>query len=326
MKNGITLAACATVGLAAFAFASPAYAQATRTWVSGVGDDVNPCSRTAPCKTFAGAISKTAPGGEINCLDPGGYGTLTITKSITVDCTGTFGSTLNSGGINGFVINDSATLTPGTIEVRLRGLSINGAGSTPGLNGVRFVSGRSLVLQDVYIQNQKSGSGVSIANSSGNVTVSLFDVTVADGLQGVEVRPTGSGSAKVMLANVRVLDNSSNGLRIDSSATTGTDVQVSVNDSHISANQTGISTNSAGSRITMMVDGSSITNNTTTGVVASGLSTTMWLGNNAILGNATGVSAAGGAALNSFGNNRLQGNPNNAAPNNGTLPPATGEN
>ena len=75
----------------------PAEAQATRTWVSGVGDDANPCSRTAPCKTFAGAISKTAAGGEINCLDPGGFGAVTITKSMTIDCTGTFGSTLNSG-------------------------------------------------------------------------------------------------------------------------------------------------------------------------------------------------------------------------------------
>src|SRR5450432_4615171 len=68
------------------AFASLASAQATRTWVSGVGDDVNPCSRTAPCKTFAGAISKTAAGGEINCLDPGGFGGVTITKSMTISC------------------------------------------------------------------------------------------------------------------------------------------------------------------------------------------------------------------------------------------------
>lgn len=76
--------------------AAIANAQATRTWVSGVGDDVNPCSRTAPCKTFAGAISKTAVAGEINCIDPGGFGTLNITKSITIDCTGTVGSTLSS--------------------------------------------------------------------------------------------------------------------------------------------------------------------------------------------------------------------------------------
>src|SRR5437667_8106981 len=76
---------------------APAHAQATRTWVSGVGDDVNPCSRTAPCKTFAGAISKTAAFGEINCLDPGGFGAVTITKSIMIDCTGTLGSVLSSG-------------------------------------------------------------------------------------------------------------------------------------------------------------------------------------------------------------------------------------
>src|SRR6185503_4600434 len=92
-----------------------AHGQATRTWVSGVGDDVNPCSRTAPCKTFAGAISKTSAGDEINCLDPGGYGTVTITKSITIDCTGTFGSVLSSA-TNGINVNDSASGFPGTIR------------------------------------------------------------------------------------------------------------------------------------------------------------------------------------------------------------------
>src|SRR5689334_18384333 len=76
---------------------APAQAQATRTWVSGVGDDVNPCSRTAPCKTFAGAISKTAAGGEINCLDPAGYGTVTITKSLAIKCEFTEGGVLSAG-------------------------------------------------------------------------------------------------------------------------------------------------------------------------------------------------------------------------------------
>src|SRR6188768_2107753 len=85
------------VGALFLTLATPAFGQATRTWVSGVGDDVNPCSRTAPCKTFAGAISKTAPGGVINCLDPGGFGGVTITKSITIDCTGTLGGVLVPG-------------------------------------------------------------------------------------------------------------------------------------------------------------------------------------------------------------------------------------
>src|SRR6266513_4313678 len=75
----------------------PAQAQATRTWVSGVGDDANPCSRTAPCKTFAGAISKTAAGGEIDALDPAGFGAVTITKAITIDGGGGVASILTNG-------------------------------------------------------------------------------------------------------------------------------------------------------------------------------------------------------------------------------------
>src|SRR6201988_884384 len=96
----IMLIACFTL-----AVASIAQAQATRTWISGVGDDVNPCSRTAPCKTFAGAISKTAAGGEIDALDPGGFGGVTITKAITLDGGGVIASILSSGGANGVNIN-----------------------------------------------------------------------------------------------------------------------------------------------------------------------------------------------------------------------------
>src|SRR6516225_11452892 len=84
--------------------ASSASAQASRTWVSGVGDDVNPCSRTAPCKTFAGAISKTAPGGEIDALDPGGFGALTINKSITIDGGGGQVASVLASGTNGIVV------------------------------------------------------------------------------------------------------------------------------------------------------------------------------------------------------------------------------
>src|SRR6266550_4525079 len=98
------LAMAVTFGILVAATSSVAHGQATRTWVSGVGDDANPCSRTAPCKTFAGAISKTAAGGEINALDPGGYGAVTITKAITIDGGGTFASILSSL-VNGIVIN-----------------------------------------------------------------------------------------------------------------------------------------------------------------------------------------------------------------------------
>src|SRR5438045_808793 len=124
-----------------FAFTSIAQAQATRTWVSGVGDDVNPCSRTAPCKTFAGAISKTAVNGEINCLDPAGYGAVTVTKSITIDCEDTQGSILASL-VNGVIINITSA-TDAKKAVKLRGLSINGAGN--GINGIRMLAGNLMV-------------------------------------------------------------------------------------------------------------------------------------------------------------------------------------
>jgi len=142
--------------------ASPAWSQATRTWVSGVGDDVNPCSRTAPCKTFAGAISKTAAGGEINVIDPGGFGTVTITKSITIDGLGPMSSLLNVGA-NGVTINAAGAV------VNLRNLTINGANSTTG-NCIRIVAASEVNIDNVVCENQggtgTNGRGVAIETSA----------------------------------------------------------------------------------------------------------------------------------------------------------------
>src|SRR5579864_4334530 len=118
--------------------AAPGHAQATRTWVSGVGDDANPCSRTAPCKTFAGAISKTAAAGEINVLDPGGFGAVTITKAITIRADHVEAGVLVSG-TNGIVVQAG----PSDMVV-LEGLDIEGLGS--GLDGVRIVSGGTVYI------------------------------------------------------------------------------------------------------------------------------------------------------------------------------------
>ncbi len=124
--------------------ALPASAQATRTWVSGVGDDVNPCSRTAPCKTFAGAISKTAAGGEINAIDSGGFGGVTITKAITIDVHNVLGGVLVSG-TNGIVVAAGA----GDVVV-LRGLDLQGINGL-GLVGIRFTTGKALHVEDSVI-------------------------------------------------------------------------------------------------------------------------------------------------------------------------------
>jgi hypothetical protein len=180
-------------------FSSGAFAQATRTWVSGVGDDVNPCSRTAPCKTYAGAISKTATGGEISVLDPGGYGALTITKAITVDggSGAGWGSSLFAF-TNGFTINITTNLT--TDKVILRNLSINGAGTTLGVDGIRFLDGQQLTVENVRIFNF-SGDGIEV-NQSQASNLFLKNVKITHG--GIGIRITAAGACAGTFDDVHV--------------------------------------------------------------------------------------------------------------------------
>ncbi|WBY07993.1 hypothetical protein PIB19_22630 [Sphingomonas sp. 7/4-4] len=315
--------------VAASFYAAPAMAQATRTWVSGVGDDVNPCSRTAPCKTFAGAISKTATGGEIDCLDPAGFGTLTITKSITIDCTGTFGSTLNSGGINGFVINDSATVTPGTARVVLRGISINGAGTTPGLNGIRFISGASLVVEHVIIQNNLSTNGQGISfQPVAAARLALRDVLlVNNGTSstggGILVQPTGaSGSAIVTLENVSLKNNLNGGFKIDTTGnTSAAGVKATIGNSDISANGGGVAVAvpAGTSTVSLMIMDSNVSNNGA-GIIANGGAATIRVSRTTITNNGSALVQAAGGTIASFGNNLLQGNTVNGAFTGAVLP------
>jgi nitrous oxidase accessory protein NosD len=150
---------------------SMAFAQATRTWVSGVGNDANPCSRTAPCKTFAGAISKTATGGEISVLDPGGYGGVTITKPITISGVGTQASILASG-TSGIIVNITAPpADPQTNTVTLRNLQINGAGVTLGVNGVRVLNATTVIMDHVNV----FGFGTNGVISENTSKVSISD-------------------------------------------------------------------------------------------------------------------------------------------------------
>jgi len=191
-----SLLATAVLGLG---YAVPAYAQATRTWVSGVGDDVNPCSRTAPCKTFAGAISKTAAGSEINCLDPGGFGAVTITKSITIDCHEVFASVLVSGtnGIN--IVSDNAAAP----VVRLRNLNITGV-SGGGLTGINITGANSsnttVILEDIMIDGF-SQKGVNDARAGGKLFIT--NSTIRDNTQaGVTV-----GTVKATIDRLRSFNN-----------------------------------------------------------------------------------------------------------------------
>lgn len=196
-KRLIAVALAATV-LAATP--NPAAAQATRTWVSGVGDDVNPCSRTAPCKTFAGAISKTAAGGEINCLDPGGFGAVTITKALAIICDGTGGGVLATG-TTGIVVNAGDQ-----DKVLLSGLDINGGGS--GTNGIRVLKAKSVIIRNsvIYAFSTPASHGILV---DGPATVTVAGSSIVHnsiGLSGKVLSGggnllTGNGSDGVFTAS-----------------------------------------------------------------------------------------------------------------------------
>jgi hypothetical protein len=168
------------------AFASLAQAQATRTWVSGVGDDANPCSRTAPCKTFAGAISKTADCGEIDALDPGGFGAVTITKSITLDGTGTLAGILASL-TTGVIINADNTKV-----ITLRGLSINGACN--GIRGVNVIQAKAVNIEDCVIF-RFANEGI-LVNDPDGVKVNIRNSVIRDNA-GDGVSLTAGGGAEI---------------------------------------------------------------------------------------------------------------------------------
>jgi hypothetical protein len=240
----------------------------TRTWVSGVGDDLNPCSRTAPCKTFAGAISKTADKGEIDCLDPGGFGTVTITKNITIDGTtgAGFGSILASG-TNGVNVNDSATATPNSIVVTLKNLSINGAST--GFDGIRFISGKQLYVEGCQVfgfrGNGTNSDGLEIAVNNAAVT---FNVSVT---------------------NTRFQNNTGDGIR--QGITAGT-----LNASYDGVRLIGHAKGLEATGGTANISNSVIDNNTTNGLVASA-GAIMNANNNVVTSNGTGLSSITGSTV-----------------------------
>jgi hypothetical protein len=276
-----------------------ANAQATRTWVSGVGDDVNPCSRTAPCKTFAGAISKTATNGEINCIDPGGYGAVTITKSITIDCSDQFGSILASG-INGVVISITAALDTAK-SVRLRGIFINGAST--GLNGVRILAANKVSIENTVIDGF-TAHGISLETSSGAIKIGVDNTTIRNNTgQGINNFLTGGATANISVGNSVLSSNGGTGF----SSSGG--VKASVSDTKIFGNTTGVvSVNSETTLTRCVVSGS------TTGVQA-GAGGTVRISGNTVTGNTTGLSPGGGSII-SFSNNTVDGNNTNGSPTN----------
>lgn len=293
LKSSVAVMAAATCML--LLIPQAASAQATRTWVSGVGDDVNPCSRTAPCKTFAGAISKTAVNGEIDCLDNGGFGAVTITKSMMIDCTGTQAGITNPGS-PAITIN-----APTGANVILRNINIDGAAQ--GTVAIRVLSAGTVQIDDVRIKGQ-NGNGIEIVPAvATHVTINRSEVRES-AQHGIWVAPTAGAVAKVTVARSTLVDNGLTGIRLnDNSAATVTDSVLSGNGSSGGA----ASSTSAPSGLTL--DRVVSSGNHDGGVLAKGAAAVVWLSNSTLTGNSYGFfPPAGGGVYISFGNNRVMGN------------------
>ena len=283
-----------------FATVSIAQAQASRTWVSGVGDDVNPCSRTAPCKTWAGAISKTAACGEIDALDPGGFGAVTITKSITLDGTGTFASILASL-TTGITINAASTDV-----ITIRGISINGFCN--GLRGMNILQAKAVNVEDCVIF-RFAGPGILVNETSDmalNVRNTVIRDNTSDGIQTF----TSSGVLKIRatLEHVSLIGNSVGLHARSGSLVTARNSVFSNNSSH------GIFADAAAANASVVfAHANQISNNGGNGVRAGNAGNVgtsgIEISQNMIDSNVgAGASISTNGLINTFSNNSIQGN------------------
>jgi hypothetical protein len=318
-----SLAAIFAAALMGLMWAAPAQAQATRTWISGVGDDVNPCSRTAPCKTFAGAISKTAAGGEIDTLDPGGFGAVTVTKAMTLANEGIGEAGILVAGTNGVTVNCA---TDPTCVVILRGLVIDGGpiGSNS-LNGVRFVAGAGLVVENCTIRNFTGGSpngyGIQFNNNSAASLYVINSTLTTNGQAGnaatggILVLPqsgAGNSTTKVTLRNVQVIQGAGIGLQLNTTGLTGTGKIVAEASNSVFDGNAGIALNIVGPSgtipATLTLKDIVASNNDIAGVVANGPLATIRMGRSLVTGNGTGIAGINTGKMNTYGDNEVNSN------------------
>lgn len=276
-----------------------AHAQATRTWVSGVGDDANPCSRTAPCKTFAGAISKTTAGGEIDVLDPGGFGAVTVTKAMTIDGGGGVVASAVVPGTNGIVINAGVNDVVILRNLKFQGLARSA--STAGLNGILLNSAGALHIDHCVIENFGQ-NGIQVGTSAGGQV--LIDSTVSRGNvgNGLNIMATNT-EVRVSITNSHFTNNA-NGIY------SGDFSKTSVSDSDANGNaQSGfVALGNAGPATLSLIE-STASNNGTNGVLAGGGSNVsrVRMTGVATLGNATGLASGTNGTIYSYGDNKNSG-------------------
>ncbi len=278
------LLSLAIIGLAfPFLAASPAQAQAARTWVSGTGNDANPCSRTAPCRTFDQALTVTQPGGEINCLDAGDFGGLNITMSVTISCqAGTAGMVAQEFGTLGTRVHAATTDV-----VTVRGLDIKGQDYSGA--GIFIESAKAVHIEKCTIRNVRANpvtaAGIFIGSVAATIFLFVEDTVISDNSVGIRLASTG-GFKVASLKNVVITGSTSDGLQLPDSNT-----YANVTKSIISGNG-GSAVVAGSSSSTVNIDRSTIANNAVALNAAVSGATIRISGNN-IYNNTTGFVIGG---------------------------------
>jgi hypothetical protein len=271
-----------------------AHAQ-TRTWVSGLGDDANACSRTAPCKTFAGALSKTAAGGEISVLDAAGYGAVTIDRAITINGEGTQAGVLVSSGA-------AITVAAGVSDrVILRNIMINGAGG--GTNGV-LISNGNVTIDKCFIFGFTTADGIGIYITASYTNVDIRDTNITNSTAGVLAQPSFYSHVRVSFDNVRINDAPGYGVVVNNAS-------MWIRNSYI--NNTGNAAISATGSSAVTVEHTLLTSNGT--AISAGDAARIVINDNSMYGNQSGLAIASGATVATANNNKSFFNGPGAAPN-----------
>jgi hypothetical protein len=283
-----------------------------RTWVSGTGDDTSQCVVDAPCLTFAAAMALTLPGGEIDALDPGDFGPVTITKSLSIvgnqDAVSALSPT--SGGTSGIVVTAGANDV-----VNLRGLIFNGFAGT-GASGVVFNSGAKLRIKGCTFLGF-AGGGITFSPGAGSAATAKMVVESSNILgsgSGVVVSPSAGIAANVQLTHLRTDGNSGDGVIADGTAGGGA-ISVAIDNASIGFNAgNGINAVSGSGSVTIDIIRSAIETNGLAGILSNqsgGGSSSVTVGSSQIHGNGVGMQSGGGGVLLSYGNNQMTGNGTN---------------
>jgi Right handed beta helix region len=279
------LALLVAVVVASCVGAGTAHAQFARTWVSATGTNNTQCSVTSPCQTFAQAIAVTNSGGEIDCLTPGGFGSVTISISVTIDCEGA-----SNGGIT---VSSGPAITVNTagIVVNLIGLDLNGlnvAGSGP---GVDITAAASVTIRNCKIygfvtggHGSSAGTGITLEPGASGGDLVADNVFAANNTTGI-FELGGSAAVNMTVRNSNITNNTTYGILVEGGTHAGATIE-----------QTVLSFNGAA--------GLNVIN---TGGVAV-------LGNSTVVNNATGVNASSGGTIYSFKNNQIGGNSTDGTP------------